>query len=88
MLPDDDWQGEVFKKVKDQYKERKKFTNPAAKIVGNIEKVLTLKMNPIEEKTEEADSLENEGPIEQREDSNQIGAKELVKNQKQESDRS
>ena len=45
-------------------------------------------MNPIEEKTEEADILENQGPIEQREDTNQIGAKELVKNQKQESDRS
>ena len=45
-------------------------------------------MNPIEERTEEADSLENEEAIEQREDTNQIGAKELVKNQKQESDRS
>ena len=68
MLPDDDWQGEVFKKVKDQYKERRKFTNPAAKIVGNIEKVLTLKMNPIEEKTEEADSLENEEIIQNSEE--------------------
>ncbi len=44
-------------------------------------------MNPIIERTEETDPLENEGLIEQREDKNQIGAKELVKNQKQESDR-
>jgi hypothetical protein len=70
MLPDDDWQGVVFKKVKDQYKERRRFKDPTAKIVGNIEKVLTLNMNPIEERTEEADSLENEEAIEQREDTN------------------
>ena len=25
MLPDDDWQGVVFKKVKDQFKERRRF---------------------------------------------------------------
>jgi hypothetical protein len=30
MLPDDDWQGEVFKKVKDEYKKRRKFRNPTA----------------------------------------------------------
>jgi hypothetical protein len=33
-------------------------------MVGNIEKVLTLKMNPIVEGTSETDSLESEGPIE------------------------
>ena len=32
-------------------------------------------MNPIAEKTLETDPLENEGPIEQREDTKQIGAK-------------
>jgi hypothetical protein len=31
---------------------------------------LTLNMNPIEERTEEVDSLENEEAIEQREDTN------------------
>ncbi len=40
-------------------------------------------MNPIAERSLETDSLENEGPIERREDTNQIGAKELVKNQKE-----
>ncbi len=45
-------------------------------------------MNPIEERTEEVDSLENEEAIEQREDTNQIVSKDLLKNQKQESERS
>jgi hypothetical protein len=30
MLPDDDWQGVVFKKVKDQFKERRRFKDPTA----------------------------------------------------------
>ena len=39
-------------------------------------------MNPIEEITEEADSLENKEPIEKRKDKDQIFAKDLFKNQK------
>ena len=49
-------------------------------MVGNTEEVLTLKMNPIAERTLETDLLENEGPIEQRKDTNQFRAKELLKN--------
>ena len=59
MLPDDDWQGESLKQAKNKLKKRKRFKNPSALMIGNIEKVMMLKMNSIAEKTVETDSLEN-----------------------------
>ena len=59
MLPDDDWQGESLKQAKIAMKKRKRIKDPSALMIGNIEKVMMLKMNSIAEKTVETDSLEN-----------------------------
>ena len=59
MLPEDDWQGKVLKETKDKLKKRKRLKDPTNLLVGNIEKVMTLKLNSIAEKTLESDSLEN-----------------------------
>ena len=36
QLPDETWKSEYLKETKDEFKKRRRLTNPAAHIVGNM----------------------------------------------------
>ena len=51
MLPDKSWMGKDLLETLNNLKKRRKFKNPVANIIGNMEKVIKLKMIPIAERT-------------------------------------
>ena len=51
MLPDKTWMGKNLLETLNNLKKRKRFRDPVAHIINNMEKVMKLKMISIEEKT-------------------------------------
>jgi hypothetical protein len=51
ILPDKSWMGKDLLETLDNLKRRKRMRNPVAHIIGNMEKVMKLKMIPIAERT-------------------------------------
>ena len=51
ILPDKSWMGKDLLETLDNLKKRKRMKNPVAHIIGNMEKVLKLKMISIAERT-------------------------------------
>ena len=56
ILPDKSWMGKDLLETLDNLKKRKRMKNPVAHIIGNMEKVLKLKMISIAERSQETDS--------------------------------
>ena len=56
ILPDKSWMGKDLLETLNNLKKRKRFRNPVAHIIGNMEKVLKLKMISIAERSQETDS--------------------------------
>ena len=51
ILPDKSWMGKDLLETLNNLKKRKRMKNPIAHIIGNMEKVLKLKMISIAERT-------------------------------------
>ncbi len=51
ILPDKSWMGKDLLETLNNLKRRKRFRDPVAHIIRNIEKVMKLKMISIEERT-------------------------------------
>ena len=51
ILPDKSWMGKDLLETLNNLKKRKRFKNPVAHIIGNMEKVIKFKMFPIAERT-------------------------------------
>ncbi len=51
MLPDKSWMGKDLLETLNNLKKRKRLRNPVAHIIGNMERVLNLKMISIAERT-------------------------------------
>ena len=56
ILPDKSWMGKDLLETLNNLKKRKRMKNPVAHIIGNMEKVLKLKMISIAERSQETDS--------------------------------
>ena len=59
-------------------KKRKRFKNASDRVFGHIENPITFKINSIAEKTEEADSFENEEVSEKKEKTSKINPQKIV----------
>ena len=56
ILPDKSWMGTDLLETLNNLKKRKRMRNAVAHIIGNMEKVLKLKMISIAERSQETDS--------------------------------